>query len=375
MSVSAELIADWDTLAASLGITPKYDQNGQVVPIGQREGLRMAVYVVWVGRAIGLFNNWGLASAMTTAFPGASQKRYGSLEEARRGWEQGPVAMQGPWHPPRPRPAVPTPGFQPPARPPSPPPPESNLSVSPAVATAAPVVVHMPHPLDVDSDDDVYWDSDPAPPPPASPGPPSPTSPMSPTLSSVSSITTSSIPSLTTGTLSDGTINTPVPRMAELRVTSPSPTPRITNLPTSLPRSEYHAVERVVHGSSKGLEKRRVGASGTSGTSGPSGTSGTSGQRAYVPPPSQVAVEAPKEVFVVVRGDQPGVYLDRNTALLVAGTSPAMKIVVFNSRSQAAWYFVKQYMAHKVGVPPIVGDKASDPSSSEAEDREVSSLV
>lgn len=58
MTVSSELIQGYDELAASLGETPVLDENGEIVPIGHPEGTRVAVYVVWVGRAVGLFHNW-----------------------------------------------------------------------------------------------------------------------------------------------------------------------------------------------------------------------------------------------------------------------------------------------------------------------------
>lgn len=59
MKVSAELIQDYDRLAASLGVTPNFDPvSGEIVPIGQPEGGKKTVYVVWAGRALGLFHNW-----------------------------------------------------------------------------------------------------------------------------------------------------------------------------------------------------------------------------------------------------------------------------------------------------------------------------
>lgn len=46
----------------------------------------------------------------------------------------------------------------------------------------------------------------------------------------------------------------------------------------------------------------------------------------------------------------------RNTALFMLGTRPGMKLVVFKSLSRAAWYFVQQYMARKVGVPVVTSE-------------------
>ncbi len=56
--VSMKRIAEWDTFAASLGKTPRYDKQGQVIPIGKTEENRPRYYVVWHGRAIGIFCNW-----------------------------------------------------------------------------------------------------------------------------------------------------------------------------------------------------------------------------------------------------------------------------------------------------------------------------
>ena len=59
MPVSEELILDWVEMAALLGLTPRLDANGMIVPIGKPErGRKKKVYVVWVGRAIGIFMNW-----------------------------------------------------------------------------------------------------------------------------------------------------------------------------------------------------------------------------------------------------------------------------------------------------------------------------
>lgn len=54
--VAAEIIRDWDATAVSLGEMPKYDAQGLIIPVGKKEGRK--IYVVWVGRAVGLFYNW-----------------------------------------------------------------------------------------------------------------------------------------------------------------------------------------------------------------------------------------------------------------------------------------------------------------------------
>ncbi|KAJ2984419.1 hypothetical protein NUW54_g10521 [Trametes sanguinea] len=100
--VSTSLLRDFDQTARSLGITPRLNEDGELVPIGVPED-KDFIYVVWVGRGIGLFYNWGLTLAMTCGFPGAAHKKYRGLESARQGWVQGPTRMGGTWRIPRPR--------------------------------------------------------------------------------------------------------------------------------------------------------------------------------------------------------------------------------------------------------------------------------
>ncbi|KAI1782808.1 hypothetical protein LXA43DRAFT_1103388 [Ganoderma leucocontextum] len=73
-----------------------------------------------------------------------------------------------------------------------------------------------------------------------------------------------------------------------------------------------------------------------------------------------VPVKPSRHVYVVICGDHPGIYFDRNAAILKLGTSPGMKLALFDSLSQAAWYFVKQYMKGQVGVPVLVDDEDED---------------
>lgn len=40
-----------------------------------------------------------------------------------------------------------------------------------------------------------------------------------------------------------------------------------------------------------------------------------------------------------------------NSAILMLGTNPGMKLATFNSLSKGAWYFVLKYMDGEVGVP------------------------
>ncbi len=57
MSISLDQIREWDRIAQALGPTPVYDDVGHIVPLGEpKQGKH--IYVVWHGRAIGVFYNW-----------------------------------------------------------------------------------------------------------------------------------------------------------------------------------------------------------------------------------------------------------------------------------------------------------------------------
>ncbi|KAL7283552.1 hypothetical protein ACG7TL_002986 [Trametes sanguinea] len=99
----------WDSIAANLGPTPIYDEAGEIVPIGEHSE-QGGVYVVWYGRAVGVFYSWGLCNILVNSFPGNAYKRFETLAEARRAWVDGPAWFTGnTWTPPAPRPAIPTP--------------------------------------------------------------------------------------------------------------------------------------------------------------------------------------------------------------------------------------------------------------------------
>ena len=55
--IDQAVIDDFDSLAVALGSTPKFNNQNEIIPIGARDP-RGKVYVVWVGRGIGLFYNW-----------------------------------------------------------------------------------------------------------------------------------------------------------------------------------------------------------------------------------------------------------------------------------------------------------------------------
>ncbi len=58
MTIPNHTIREYDELAAALGTTPKYNSAGQIIPIGRPEGKSAGTYAVYVGRAIGFYNNW-----------------------------------------------------------------------------------------------------------------------------------------------------------------------------------------------------------------------------------------------------------------------------------------------------------------------------
>ena len=55
--IDPAILEEFDLLAGAIGITPKFNSDNEIVPIGARNP-QGKVYVVWVGRGIGLFSNW-----------------------------------------------------------------------------------------------------------------------------------------------------------------------------------------------------------------------------------------------------------------------------------------------------------------------------
>lgn len=54
---SRKKMKECDDLARGLSVTPKFDDDGQIIPIGAPES-KGRVYVIFMGRAVGLFYNW-----------------------------------------------------------------------------------------------------------------------------------------------------------------------------------------------------------------------------------------------------------------------------------------------------------------------------
>lgn len=310
---------------------------------------------------------------MVTAFPGESHKGFRTLEKARLAWHQGPTAGQGSWRPPQPRPALRTPrqGRSPVApagvRDGGD---SEQVLVAPAVAVQVPIPpdVDLPrsglHPdaalEDVvsiaitydqagagdfelaelmghagddagnpDSDEEFYWSED-----AVSEDPPAGDveSLLSPTISSVSSLSLTTSPALTAGTISPGLIATP--NLFPLAI-SPHSTPPITSRTLSCPgpetvlrepppiriRSMWDRVTGRTPStpvfSSKSRDSRRepphtrsedytrLTPSSASTTTRSSRLTRSGGAVDIVP------LAKPREFFVVIRGDHPGIYMDR----------------------------------------------------------------
>ncbi|EIW58986.1 uncharacterized protein TRAVEDRAFT_48118 [Trametes versicolor FP-101664 SS1] len=336
--VSMKHCAEWDTFAASLGKTPRYDKQGQVIPIGKTEENRPRYYVVWHGRAIGIFCNWGLTHSMVTGFSGACHKKFITLEDARNGWLEGPISrVMGDWRPPHPRDALPTPprpapraqnsnhthpDEQNPLHEQHPPDEDDDNSAAAAFEVdTTPNIVELRlsaadtagPPSDDDSGSDEYFDVDHVEKddhPPPSPSP--------------SSVSTPPLP------LSPHYLGAFPGRVAEPR--NPPPIERAT---TTVPQP-VRPIAQSVQTTVSSREPRATSSE-------------------FRPPVDTVLVDAKrKDVYVVVHGEYPGVYFDWNTAIMMLGTNPGMKLVRFHSLKKVSWYFVQEYMARNVRVPLVI---------------------
>ncbi|KAH9899135.1 hypothetical protein C8Q73DRAFT_787057 [Cubamyces lactineus] len=310
--IDQAVLDDFDSLAVALGSTPKFNNQNEIIPIGARDP-RGKVYVVWIGRGIGLFYNWGLTGAMVKGFPGAMYKSFHSLEDARRGWYGGPRSVSD-WTPPAPRPAVLTPTSKQRE-------PEAQLHIPTPIHP--PPLVHVRLPADVavesdSSDDDIGDDSK---------------------LSGHRAPHSASVPSLLTpGTVSAATIPTP-----PSEASTPSKPTKARPLKVTMTAKGFWGAKPASPAS------KRVATSSRTTADPPATTGRDSPELSY----DRVRVRKGEYVFVVLRGDLPGIYFDRTTALVSAGCRPGMKIVPFKSLSRAAWFFTQQSTKHRVGVPVV----------------------
>nr|VWP02297.1 Putative two-component response regulator SSK1p [Ganoderma boninense] len=92
----------FDAHAMSFGPLPRYNSDGTVMAVGEPyPGSR--VYVVWSGRATGLFYGWDNCHAMTWRFPGNAFVGCDSLEDAQEAFVRGPPKLTEVWRVPAPR--------------------------------------------------------------------------------------------------------------------------------------------------------------------------------------------------------------------------------------------------------------------------------
>nr|VWP01651.1 Non-specific serine/threonine protein kinase (EC [Ganoderma boninense] len=337
--VSDQLCRDWDALAMTIGPTPKLNMAGQVIPLGEPDNTNIPdhkkkFHVVWSGRALGIFYNWGLASAMVTGFSGSSHKSYIGLDNARAAWENGPINYEGTWTPPR-----------------------SRAPVTTHLALTNPAGVYQ------DNDDDFVFPDVLGFPTHANPvhlpilpedyrqlrteNPHIPSSP-----SSVGNTSILSTPSwMSSGTLSPSTVNSPdlTPILGHLSLGE-----RFTDVDRD---SSYTLVSNTgSHPSS--TTYANPDAETSTVTPGPvnanSSTRNSQGFRGLLDKDRASKRVKGDPVFVVVRGEYPGVFFDHAIALRAGGRSAGMKVVSFKSLKVACLYFVQQYMAGNVGLPVFV---------------------
>ncbi|KAH9900718.1 hypothetical protein C8Q73DRAFT_637151 [Cubamyces lactineus] len=345
MSPSPELLRDCDMVAGALGVTLRLDAEGIPIPIGEKED-RGHVYVVWVGRGIGLFYNWGLTHAMVCGFSGSAHKKYNSLEGALQGWIEGPTQMAGSWRIPQPCPPILTERSRPEAKlPQSPDQPHRSLppEVSVLPAKAGPRALAIAAQTWAAQSEDAFWDNhngnsheplSTSSPPPS----PTPRAMPSPNVSSDSELSFCSLEAvrfasmLTDGTISPWTINTP---------------------PMSSPAAQSSTFSSPV-----GAHRRAPNSLNPPKLSQPTPTSPQVHSRINDERLERLArmnalAAKDRKCYVVVRGNRPGVYFTINMALEMLGGKPSMKLVRFFSLSDACWYFVQEYMEDRVGVPVL----------------------
>ncbi|KAH9885132.1 hypothetical protein C8Q73DRAFT_660296, partial [Cubamyces lactineus] len=328
---------DCDNVAVSLGITPRLDKLGRPIPVGKKEG-KGHVYVVWTGRAIGLFYNWGLTQCMVCGFSGANFKKYDNYELAVEAWFEGPPRLKGNWKVPNPRPPILTSPLQKEKKSPHPTPSTYDGRLPPEVKLSATEddddgdYDYGSAAFDAAEEDDNSWQlyhdapgSVSTPSPQSSPTPrtnpraASDLSNDSPYIHSVRSFEFS--PMLTAGTISPRTVQTPSPSSPALSTGILSP-PQLAQPSPSSP-----AINKKIR------DDRLT-------------------QLAY-DLANKSSITRKRKVYVVLRGERPGIYFERGIALDMLGTKPGIKLVLFKSLSRAAWYFVQQYMAGHVGVPVL----------------------
>ncbi|KAI1784621.1 hypothetical protein LXA43DRAFT_1101179 [Ganoderma leucocontextum] len=291
---------------------------------------------------------------MVSGFSGAAQKAFYGLANARAAWERGPMRNGG-WRPPRPQVARPTPNRHrvtglPEDRDDK----DDNEGISNDLefTTRAPPIrvcisredlCYINCSREGNGADDYESDS----------------VQITPSPSPVSSASILSTPSwMSSGTLTPRTVATPqlTPSMASLslreRFTDANSVVMHALAGSSSASTTYYSAHSSPGTRPYILTPMHVNPHLSSRRS--SGARGVLG--------SDHAVRRAKgdPVWVVVRGERPGVYLKYNTAVLAAGFNPVLKMVRFASLKYSCLYFVQQYMSGNVGVPIFVEEEEEE---------------
>ncbi|TFK85715.1 hypothetical protein K466DRAFT_600924 [Polyporus arcularius HHB13444] len=289
--------------ARAIGATPAYEEDGTLVVFGDRDDDDS--YTVWEGRCRGVFMGWGLTHAMVDGYPGAAFKRFDSIEDARKAFINGPPWEEN-WQVPDPcAPMVTAPAVS--RRTPS----SSRLAtrststsatyVSAQGTPSAPQIAAQPPAADSGSKN-INCPSSPLPTPPSA---------------------------------SHGQVRTGSRVVAYNQPTFvPLPTPqtqaRIPLRPSAVPTDDVR--------------------SKTGTMLLPSSTPRTSTSSIPTTSTSSIMVEDGR-TYVVVRGDYPGVYIDKLTAFAKAGKHPGVMVRACPSYAQAEKYYARAEARGEVGVP------------------------
>ncbi len=242
----------------------------------------------------------GLVNCMVGGFNGHAQKRYRNLAKARQAWEEGPTRWSGTWTTPAPRRAIPTPGLTPRAQPRL----RQEWTAADLARDTAPIAMEPNRPVAVYpslvsaagvTDSDVCSDTEPEDDHDTAPRSPSPLSDY--TIASPTSVSSGTLSPRTIYTLSlpPSLLNTPVSR--RVSITRTLSCGGDAKLDSPIKRGSASR-------SSPGVSHNVAATSGRSQL-----LSRHSEDMRFAP--TTIAVTPSKHVFVVVRGDEPGVYFDR----------------------------------------------------------------
>ncbi|TFK84586.1 hypothetical protein K466DRAFT_601889 [Polyporus arcularius HHB13444] len=284
----------YNAIALQIGRTPIYDEEGRIVPIGVPEGKSkrgFVCYIVWDGRCIGVFYNWGTVVAMTAGFTGAAFKGYRSLTEAYTGWLNGPSHTPPRW-PPLVRDAMTT---------------HPELYVLATNDTQAADETSTP------------------PPPPAASRPSSPPSSPASLASTATFVSARSVPSPQPLKLG----RSPPPSHAMPQSCSPSHIPT----PSSVRSSSHSGMGNPAQPPRHLIDTPRTTTHSIASTT------------------TSSIVVSEGRAYAVTIGDVPGVFLDKNTAFLNAGGHPGRVVRAFPTYERAQNFYAKEEQAGRVGLP------------------------